>query len=411
MGTEGKGKGKGKGGVNQVNRRPFTRTQAKAMANPSTPVKNLESPPSSSNAISLSNSRLRLRSWKSAKRSEATTNITIKKLGKSIKKSIPTAEDIQDIQQSDQQSSSPTTIDLCALVDNILVWVPVKGVNVAAADATAPNIISSEQLSREEAVVETSVFEKWPRDNFGNSHTIDEGDEGLSQSHNLGLTEIVNTFADAAAGEEVESSAFKSALVPVLGYRVKEATAQILNGILQKHGDIAGDCTITTVESRSLLLEKLCDIMQELEHKKFSDVTKVEIENILTWIKALEGFKLDVGWLKKRLEDILEAKGVIQVYESLKEKKAEKCKSIQESKRALKWYKSAILEYESKILEYKAKILECESAVQKIKLEAVLEQEKLEATQAESRGIRERVENAQAIIELCTHCSVIQNLY
>ncbi|GAV72211.1 PEARLI-4 domain-containing protein, partial [Cephalotus follicularis] len=87
----------------------------------------------------------------------------------------------------------------------------------------------------------------------------------------IDLTEIADMWADDASTEDqVESS-----LVSVQGYRVKEASALLLRNILEKHGDIALNCNISRVQM--------------------------------------------LGWLKKRLDEIREAKGLVKHGSNLKE--------------------------------------------------------------------------------------------
>ncbi|GAV72213.1 PEARLI-4 domain-containing protein, partial [Cephalotus follicularis] len=103
----------------------------------------------------------------------------------------------------------------------------------------------------------------------------------------IDLTEIADMWADDVSIEDhVESS-----LVSVQGYRVKEASALLLGNILEKHGDIALNCNMESVEV--------------------------------------------LGWLKKRLDEIRKAKVLVKNSSNLKEARNRNQQVLNEIKRKL----------------------------------------------------------------------------
>ncbi|XVE82552.1 hypothetical protein DITRI_Ditri16bG0014400 [Diplodiscus trichospermus] len=244
----------------------------------------------------------------------------------------------------------------------------------AAVATTASNTISGREVALGEATVISDVAKEMPKDvnNFMTS------DELLRRTCSIGLSEMANLFADDDCNQdEVQSFLFDPALVSVQGYRVKEASAPILRNVMEKHGDIAMNCIVETLESRSFFLEKICEIIQTLQTTKFVDITQTEVKKMLALVGDLGRVNLDVGWLQKRLEEILEAIELIKQSSQFKESRKRSAQIIQESERALKRYEARILEHEAKI--------------QALKEKAELEKIKMDAAQSDDRDIVQRV--------------------
>ncbi|OMO70313.1 Disease resistance protein [Corchorus capsularis] len=200
--------------------------------------------------------------------------------------------------------------------------------------------------------------------------TLREGNsKPLTPSYSIGVTEVA-MFADALHQEEVQSDLQGPPLVTVNGYRVKEESAPILRKIIEKRGDIAVNCMARFVGFRCYYLEKICDIVQRLQTTNLSQITKIEVKEMLTCVSDLWEYNLNVGWLQKRLEEVLDAIDLIQ--------RASQCKQkMEESKKALKSHEASILEYEAKLHNFKEK--------------ASLEKEKINETEDEYISIKQGV--------------------
>ncbi|GLT82715.1 hypothetical protein SLE2022_010730 [Rubroshorea leprosula] len=116
---------------------------------------------------------------------------------------------------------------------------------------------------------------------------------------------------------------------------------------------------------------------------------------MLVVVEDLGKLKLQVGWLEKRLKEILNLKERLKQYMRLKEGKTTQVKFIQESKEALKLYEDKILEHSAKILKYRAKALDT--------------QLKLEAAEAEVKIFEGIFSNSRAEVPVFTK-SLIQDL-
>lgn len=255
-----------------------------------------------------------------------------------------------------------------------IVSEPANEVEVAAANVSS--IISS-KLPQGEVRAKPTVAEevgagnvsnfvssKLPREEVGANALPD--DENHGQSCKLGLTEMINMGNDDSGEDEVESS---TSLVSVGIYKVKKEAAGILEDILEKHGNIAAGMP-GPVESRAYFLVQVCDFVQMLYQKKFADITQADIESLLAIVSGLEASQLELGWLRKRIEQIQEAKRVMHDYPTLEALEAQQSEIIRESHQAIE-------ETEKKMeMEYK----------------------KLKAAQESSKMISERVDTALATI-------------
>lgn len=91
------------------------------------------------------------------------------------------------------------------------------------------------------------------------------------------------------------------------GYSVKAEFANIIKAIFSKHGDIAANSCLQSKQCRSSLLEIVCRIIQKLQKAKLKDLKETELKSMLSELQDLESMRLEVGWLRKRLDEIVEA--------------------------------------------------------------------------------------------------------
>ena len=135
--------------------------------------------------------------------------------------------------------------------------------------------------------------------------------------------------------------------------------------------------------------------LKEKVRKKAED-TQTEVKKMLALVGDLGRVNLDVGWLHKRLEEILEAIEVIKRSSQFKESRERNAQIIQESKRALE--------------SYGARILVHEAQIQALKEKARLEKEKMDAAQAEDRSATQRVSNMKLKVKRFIKESLLHDL-
>lgn len=145
------------------------------------------------------------------------------------------------------------------------------------------------------------------------------------------LTEMSNRMLDH---EDVEVDSVT--LDTIDGYRVKPELMPILRKIISKHGDIARNCIALTVKESSLLLERICSVILELQEKGFSKINEDFLRSKIALVNDLKNMKVEIEWLHVRLVEILEARKILNQCGMLKEKKESNRKSVENAKRKLK---------------------------------------------------------------------------
>ncbi|KAH7852061.1 hypothetical protein Vadar_020123 [Vaccinium darrowii] len=186
-----------------------------------------------------------------------------------------------------------------------------------------------------------------------------------TRSSSLNLTEMAAMSYDNSSDDEV-NSALNVALVTVNGYRVKEEFASLLRKILSKFGDIAKDSSMQSVRFRSFFLETVCRVFQQLQGMKFTEITSTELKSMLEDIKGIESVKVEVGWLRNRLEEIEEAKILQKGSSSLKGEKTRIHEAIEKAEREVEGYESEMKMLQEKISLVKEKLAAMKSESEKI---------------------------------------------
>ncbi|XP_021274471.1 AAA-ATPase At3g50940-like [Herrania umbratica] len=102
-------------------------------------------------------------------------------------------------------------------------------------------------------------------------------------------------------------------------YTVEAELAPILRAVLLKHGDIVANSSLNSMQCRSSLLEIACGIIQKLQAVKLEDVTELELQSMLTSVSDLESLKVQISWLHKRLDEIVEALQLVKQSSTLNE--------------------------------------------------------------------------------------------
>ncbi|XP_059623565.1 uncharacterized protein LOC132266650 [Cornus florida] len=192
--------------------------------------------------------------------------------------------------------------------------------------------------------------------NIGNQR---EEHPGQTFSRNpSGMAEMLDD--NSSDLNEVGSSLYP-ALVTVNGYRVKPEWVPLLKAICLKHGDIAKNCSLLSVTSRSSLLEIVCDIVQKSQDTEFRRITHVDLESMLDQVRDLETVNMEVGWLHQWLDKIFDAMPLFKGYSTLKKE---------------------ILALQQKILTLKENVLLAENQLAPMKAEAEKIDEKVSETNA-----------------------------
>lgn len=159
----------------------------------------------------------------------------------------------------------------------------------------------------------------------------------LTQTFSFGLSHMANMCDLDSVKDEVESPAVGT----VQGYRVKKELECVLRSIIEKYGDIAAKFIMESPKNRSSVLEDICEIVQILQRKRLTELSRKEIESFLSqvcYFGKKAGMKVD--WLQKSLQSMFDAKCLLNQMPTLKERRDKNGVVVKEPKTKLKHYEA-----------------------------------------------------------------------
>lgn len=166
-----------------------------------------------------------------------------------------------------------------------------------------------------------------------------------SQSFNL--TKMVDMLVREDV--EVDSVTQKWPMDTVDGYWVKPELMPILRKIRSKHGDIVRNCTAVAVKERSLLLEMICSVILQLQEKEISKISEDFLRRQIAAVNHLKNLKVETEWLHTKLDEMLEARKILNQCGMLKEKKESNRKTLENAESKLKECQKQKKEMETKL--------------------------------------------------------------
>ncbi|XP_022740598.1 AAA-ATPase At3g50940-like [Durio zibethinus] len=167
--------------------------------------------------------------------------------------------------------------------------------------------------------------------------TMPEGEDGSNPKQEKGSKSKASTKTDMTNGDSPNHNlitflAVGSNSKTVGEYTIKAELAAILRAVLLKHGDIVSNSTLNSMQCRSSLLEIACGIIQKLQAAKLEDLTELELQSMLASVSDLESVKLQISWLHKRLDEIIEAVQIVKHSSTLEEETRKNLQAIEMEK-------------------------------------------------------------------------------
>ncbi|XVF37129.1 hypothetical protein REPUB_Repub19eG0119100 [Reevesia pubescens] len=186
--------------------------------------------------------------------------------------------------------------------------------------------------------------------------------EGVgSQSIGASVFHMVHTFDDVNS-EGIMSA--DSCGKPERRYSVKPHLVSTLDAIIEKHGDIAQDCLLTSGEMLTYALERVCEAVQVLEALPFNKLQSSVLKSLYSTISDAELLKLNVKWLRDRCDELMDTVSGIQQYKNLKVDIKKYTTMIQSKQKAVDLKRTKMMKLHSDI-----QLLESEVALMTAKYE------------------------------------------
>lgn len=204
------------------------------------------------------------------------------------------------------------------------------------------------------------------------STVIDEPAEGAPHfnhgSMSSSISDVGHSIEDS--DEEDVQSVMSETRVPVGKYHVKSSVSSILQAILEKYGDIAENCVLESISMRSYYLESVCLVVQELQSTSFLHLTKSKVKEMLAILKDLETSHINVGWLRKILDEISEVIEVITQHQTAKAAKTKCDQGLESMKKLLEFQTEDLAKKEAELGEAKSKLAETRNRLRELEVES-----------------------------------------
>ncbi|XP_059670814.1 uncharacterized protein LOC132316338 [Cornus florida] len=278
-------------------------------------------------------------------------------------------------------STSNVEVHLEKLISEVIIPHILEDEELKVGAALSPPhvVVSDKHLPTREANEASSIVGSGPEGSASNGN---QREENLGRTLSPDLTEMTEMLDDISCDLDEVGSFLDSTLVTVNGYVVKPEWGSLLRAIFSRYGDIAKDCSVVSIRSRSSFLEMICEIIQKLHDTEFIRITPVDLKSMLDQVRDLETVRMEVGWLRERLDDIFEAMQLFRGYSTLKEAQRRKVPAIEKKKEELKSINMEIVDLLEKFVFLKEKAALAEEELTPMKAEA----EKIDETVSETKA-------------------------
>ncbi|KAH6777585.1 hypothetical protein C2S52_006950 [Perilla frutescens var. hirtella] len=126
-----------------------------------------------------------------------------------------------------------------------------------------------------------------------------------------------------------------------------------LKAINMKHGDITQNCSLESDCMKTLVLLGICKVVQDLQKKQLKDLDISSLDSYYTAVRDAENMKVNVQWLRSRLDEIKDAFNLSDEAKSLIKERDRRVGNIDRKKKELSLRKSDLerLKYEVQDIE------------------------------------------------------------
>lgn len=150
------------------------------------------------------------------------------------------------------------------------------------------------------------------------------------------LQQVVVAFKEVKANQEESTTLVKETI------SLNPSLEPTFLAIREKHGDITKDCPLESGQMLSSVLAVICKVVQELQKKRLTDVDRNVLNSYYLVVKDAEKMKVNVNWLRARLDEIKDAVNSIVETKNLNDEKNRLAELIENEKRNLVFMKTEL---------------------------------------------------------------------
>ncbi|KAL6558949.1 hypothetical protein OROMI_019299 [Orobanche minor] len=188
----------------------------------------------------------------------------------------------------------------------------------------------------------------------GGGNSQQQQQQCLSRTGSFNITEFAKRLHDDDVDDEdPDEEEVESAPEPgfdfVNGHKVKSEIAPLLKRVFGKYGDITTETDLESPNSLSNFLRQLCGVYEKLERTKFLQLTRPELDGMLADVRDCERVKLNVGWLREKLEFVSGTWTSYRQYSSLKEEVGRYDVSVESVERRMDVLRTELSELQQEI--------------------------------------------------------------
>lgn len=159
------------------------------------------------------------------------------------------------------------------------------------------------------------------------------------------LQQVANAFEEVKANQEKSTKFAKESI------SVSPSLEPTFLSIVKKHGDISSDCPLESSYMLTSVLEAICKVVQELQKKRLADFDCDLLNSYCSVVRDAERMKVNVKWLKTRLDEIKDAVNCIVKTKKLSNEKNRLEEQIKDDKKDLQSMKDALEKLKSEIVK------------------------------------------------------------
>ncbi|XP_060207012.1 uncharacterized protein LOC132634890 isoform X2 [Lycium barbarum] len=164
----------------------------------------------------------------------------------------------------------------------------------------------------------------------------------------------------AVAFEEVKANQEESTRLAKESICINPSLEPTFLAIVKKHGDITNDCPLESRYMLTSILEAICKIVQELQKKHLTEVDCNLLNSYCSIVRDAEKIKVNVNWLRIRLDEIKDGVNSIVETKKLNDKKNRLAEQIENEKKDLELMKAELEKLKSEI-ERKENLLDSDT--------------------------------------------------
>lgn len=179
-------------------------------------------------------------------------------------------------------------------------------------------------------------------------HKMEKMSISRPQSPTSSLLHMLSAFDDVSTTDELDSASHTK-LGKVGSYAVNPSLTATLNAIMNKHGDIAKDCQFQSSCMLTSVLENICGLVKDLQNIPFTNLKWDRLKSFYSVLEDAENVKLNVKWLRNRLDEILEAVISVKEFKNIRDAKAKKTQRMETIKKSLDLKKAELVNIQSAI--------------------------------------------------------------